>query len=142
MKQSCVGETAFRLAEIVDIPQIEKIDGLHRDKQISNAVSHGECYVAERAAKIIGFAFLEYTFFENGFVSLLIITDEHRRQGIGRSLVEYLYCKCKTEKLFTSTNESNAPMRGLLFKTGFTPCGYIDALDEGDPELFFVRRKV
>jgi hypothetical protein len=32
-------------------------------------------------------------------------------------------------------------MRGLLGKSGFIPCGHIDALDEGDPELFFVRKK-
>jgi hypothetical protein len=33
-------------------------------------------------------------------------------------------------------------MRKLLDKAGFAQCGYCDALDEGDPEMFYVRRKV
>jgi hypothetical protein len=45
-------------------------------------------------------------------------------------------------RLFTSTNRSNELMRKLLGKAGFTFCGEIDALDEGDPELFFFRKKV
>jgi RimJ/RimL family protein N-acetyltransferase len=55
--------------------------------------------------------------------------------------MDYLFAECKTPKLFTSTNQSNKPMQKLLGKTGFTFCGQIDALDEGDPEMFYVKQK-
>jgi hypothetical protein len=31
-------------------------------------------------------------------------------------------------------------MRKLIWKAGFTFCGEIDALDEGDPGMFFFRK--
>jgi hypothetical protein len=43
------------------------------------------------------------------------------------------------EKLWTSTNQSNQAMRLLLPRLGFIESGRIDNLDEGDPELVFVR---
>ena len=136
-----INET-IRLADITDIEQIIQLDNLNRHEQINKAVRHRECYVAEENAEIIGFAIMGYTFFEYGFIELLIVVETRRRQGIGGKMIEYLYRQCMTEKLFTSTNESNTQMQGLLSKTGFVPCGQINALDEGDPELFFVRRKI
>jgi N-acetylglutamate synthase-like GNAT family acetyltransferase len=114
---------------------------LHRREKIATAIHNGECYVAKEAASIIGFAIMSYHFFELGFIDLLIVAEEHRHSGIGIALLDYLSNQCKTDKLFSSTNESNLPMRGLLAKTGFIHCGQIDALDECDPELFFVKRK-
>ncbi len=31
-------------------------------------------------------------------------------------------------------------MQKLLTRLGYKPCGYIDELDPGDPELIFVKR--
>jgi hypothetical protein len=45
-----------------------------------------------------------------------------------------------TPLLWTSTNESNAPMRALLAAHGYIPSGAVEGLDEGDPELFFRKR--
>ena len=42
-------------------------------------------------------------------------------------------------KLFTSTNRSNAPMQSLLAKLGYRPSGVIENLDEGDPELVYMK---
>ena len=42
-------------------------------------------------------------------------------------------------KMFTSTNLSNAPMQRLLRARLWNPCGILNGLDEGDPEVFFVK---
>ena len=47
--------------------------------------------------------------------------------------------RCRTPKLFISTNESNAAMRALLAKVGFRPSGVIENLDVGDRELVFFK---
>lgn len=69
------------------------------------------------------------------------VAEKYRHCGIGFALLNHLFAICKTQKLFTSTNKSNEPMQKLLGKSGFSFCGEIDALDEGDPELFFVKQK-
>ncbi|NJN36615.1 MAG: GNAT family N-acetyltransferase [Nitrospiraceae bacterium] len=89
---------------------------------------------------VIGFFVLEYSFFGNGFVSLLVVREGSRRRGVGRALLKHAMSICTTAKLFTSTNESNTPMRSLLREERFEDSGVIHNLDEGDPELVFFRR--
>jgi GNAT superfamily N-acetyltransferase len=126
----------FSQAFSSDIPTIIALDLLHRD------VDKAADYTTARVdGEIVAFAEVKPDFFGYPFVELLVVSEAYCRRGIGLALVEYLHENCRADRLFTSTNESNTPMRKLLEKAGFTQCGYCDALDEGDPELFFVRRK-
>ena len=47
---------------------------------------------------------------------------------------------CRTPKLFTSINLSNLGMQSLLAKSGYELSGVIHNLDEGDPELVYLKR--
>ena len=89
---------------------------------------------------VVGYAAIEYTFFSNGFISMLIVDRTSRRQGVATALVKHLEAACVTHKLFTSTNESNKPMQGLMHSLSYEPSGTVYNLDEGDPELFYVKR--
>ncbi|MCL0074072.1 GNAT family N-acetyltransferase [Dehalococcoidia bacterium] len=73
-------------------------------------------------------------------IDMLYIHPEYRGKGIGSKLVRHVESLCKTEKLFTSTNQSNLPMQGLLNKLGYVPSSFIDNLDEGDPEVVYSKR--
>ena len=108
-------------------------------RTIDRVLQFGCCLLAETADEIVAYATLEYTFFERGFVSMLYVAEPHRRMGIARRLMEAAASQCTTKFLFTSTNESNGPMRALLADLGYIPSGSIDHLDPDDPELFFVR---
>ena len=134
-------EIQIRHATEAEFTSILEIDPHCRKETISRALDRGECYVALVNDAVCGFAMMHYHFFGQGFVELLIVADKARRRGLGLALLNYLSAVCTAEKLFTSTNGSNGPMRSLLNKAGFIPCGSIDALDEGDPELFFVKRQ-
>ena len=57
--------------------------------------------------------------------------------GIGAALVGHVEGLCKSDRIFTSTNESNLPMQSLLQKLGYKRSGTVDDLDPGDPELFY-----
>jgi ribosomal protein S18 acetylase RimI-like enzyme len=96
--------------------------------------------VALRESKIVGYVEMAPTFFQRGFVSLLGVRLEHRRQGVATALMKAMEARCQGEKLFTSTNISNQPMQALLGKLEYRLCGVIEELDEGDPELIFVKR--
>lgn len=106
---------------------------------VQRAVGAANCFVIEAHGQVIGYAVLEYSFYEQGFVSMLYIRREYRRQGVGMRLMQHLESVCQMPKLFTSTNLSNLPMQSLLAKLGYTLSGVIHHLDENDPELVYVK---
>jgi ribosomal protein S18 acetylase RimI-like enzyme len=111
-----------------------------RLKFINRVIRSGQCYVVEHEKIIVGYGVIEYSFYDYGFVSMLYIHDAYRRQGFGTKIMKYFENICQTEKLFTSTNQSNKPMQTLLTKIGYQPSGIIENLDEGDPELVYFKK--
>jgi ribosomal protein S18 acetylase RimI-like enzyme len=124
------------VATAEDAAAITAIDPLHRVVDTST-----DYFTAKADGELAAFAAVKRDFFGYPFVELLVVADSYRRQGIGLALMDYLCHNCEADRLFTSTNESNTPMQKLLGKAGFTRCGCIDALDENDAELFYVRKK-
>lgn len=134
-----------RQAESRDIQALTNLDHVAavdpgRRRFISESVTAGHAWVAEYSGSAIGYATIDYGFFDQGFISLVIIDSTHRRQGAGTTLIRHLESICRTRKLFTSTNQSNHPMRALLEKLGFCRSGIIHNLDEGDPELVYFKK--
>ena len=135
---------SIRSATNTDIDVICKFDHIaYQDGQrrafVERSVGAGYCFVIEAQKHVVGYAVLEYSFYEQGFVSMLYIHPEHRRQSAGIKLMQHLESACHTPKIFTSTNLSNLPMQSLLAKLGYTLSGVLHHLDEGDPELVYVR---
>ncbi len=107
---------------------------------ITEWVALGQAHVAFRDGRPAGYEALTRGFFRSPFVEMLMVAEGERRLGVGSALLGYLGGLVPAaEKLWTSTNTSNAPMRALLARAGFVPAGRVDHLDEGDPELVFVR---
>ncbi len=135
---------SIRLAVESDIEEICSFDLIaKRDERrrefIKRSVNENHCYVAV-GEEIRGYAVLEYTFYETGFISMLYIHSDWRREHIGSALMKHLESICKTKKVFTSTNLSNLPMQALLAQLEYALSGVIYGLDEGDPELVYVKR--
>ena len=111
-----------------------------RRAQVAEWVEAGHCFLAERDDLIVGFCVLTRHFFRSFFIELVAVGETERRSGVGTAMIEHIIGMVPPgEKLWTSTNESNTPMRGLLGRLGFIESGRIGNLDEGDPELVFVR---
>ncbi|MFJ6775423.1 GNAT family N-acetyltransferase [Kitasatospora sp. NPDC091257] len=100
----------------------------------------GPVFVADGGSGPLGYCVVEYTFFDQGFVTMLMVSPPARGRGVGRRLLDAAADSCETPKLFTSTNVSNHPMRRLLHGAGWQPVGLVHGLDEGDPELFHLHR--
>jgi ribosomal protein S18 acetylase RimI-like enzyme len=133
----------IRPASAGDLATICDFDHLGQDTERKSYLQHSiqqeQCHVAVINNAILGYVILEYTFFGLGFVSLLYTHPEHRRGGIGTRLMQHAEDICTTEKLFTSTNLSNHSMQNLLARRQYKLSGVIHDLDEGDPELFYVK---
>ncbi|KQU93965.1 GNAT family N-acetyltransferase [Devosia sp. Root105] len=136
---------SLRLATAADIDALIAIDHVaahsaDRREAIAEWVALGQCHLAERDGAVAGYVALTRSFFRSPFIEMLMVGAAFRRAGIGRTLIEH--CISLTppdQKLWTSTNESNTPMRGLLPQLGFEQTGLFEQLDEGDPELIFLR---
>jgi GNAT superfamily N-acetyltransferase len=96
-------------------------------------------WVAESATRLVGYGVMSASFFGRSFVELIFVAADARRMGVGSALLGAIERAVSADRLFTSTNESNAAMRALLAKRGYVPSGRIEHLDEGDPELVFVK---
>lgn len=133
----------IRLAVETDVDAICSLDAIaqREDRRrifISRSVAAGNCFAAVEE-KIVGYAVLEHTFYDNGFVSMLYVHPDWRRRGVGATLMKHLESICQTAKIFTSTNLSNLPMQTLLAKLGYTLSGVIHNLDDNDPEVVYVK---
>ncbi len=136
--------TSVRVAAESDLEPVCALDRLvagdARRQSLAAAISAGRCLAATSSGQLVGYAIWDCSFYEQGFIKLLVVHPEHRRRGVARALIRHIESICPTEKLFTSTNESNVAMQRVCEGLGFVRTGYIENLDEGDPELVYFKR--
>ena len=136
---------SIRLASAADVDALIAIDHVathsaDRREAIAEWTAFGQCHLAMSDGAIAGYVALTRSFFRSPFIEMLMVGAASRRQGIGRALIDHcIVLTPADQKLWTSTNESNAPMRNLLPQLGFIQTGLFEHLDEGDPELIFLR---
>ncbi|MDQ7794502.1 MAG: GNAT family N-acetyltransferase [bacterium] len=107
---------------------------------IRRSIEQATCFVAEQHSATIGYGVLTHSFYGNAMIEMVYVGKRFRRSVVGSALVRFAESLAKTPKVFTSTNLSNKPMQLLLGRHGYVLTGYIDNLDEGDPELVYFRR--
>lgn len=110
-----------------------------RAASLEEAISSGRCLIALASEDLAGFA-IRGTFFGYPFLELLVVREAHRREGIGSALVDAWERATSTDRVFTSTNRSNVAMQRLAEKAGYSRSGVLEGLDEGDPEIVYVKR--
>jgi len=130
------------LPEVVDalvgFDPMAKAGDVTRRTAIKAWVSAGFTLVAESGADIVGYvATLPRHLFDRDFVAILIVHPSRRHAGVGRALLNAAVKGAASDRVFTSTNASNAPMKALLVSSGWLYSGALDGLDPGDPEEFY-----
>src|SRR5919112_339770 len=136
---------SIRLAVETDVEALCSLDLIARQEGerrefIRREVASGNCFVAVTNETVIGYGVLNYTFYYNGCIDMLYVHSGHRRRGAGEALLRHMETLCRTPKMFTSTNLSNLRMQSLLAKLEYELSGVIHNLDEGDPEIVYLKR--
>jgi GNAT superfamily N-acetyltransferase len=130
------------LAEMLVVDAMAAAGDAERVAYLTRAVEHDDCFVAIDDGTVRGFVVVKRQhFFDRDFVDLLFVADGHRRRGLGGELMKAAVATATSTDVFTSTNESNAPMQALLKAEGWTFSGTLVGLDEGDPELVYYFRR-
>ncbi len=129
---------ADELARLAAVDPRLSADERHR-RHIEELLNAGLSWVAIREDIPLGFAVVTRHFYGFPFVDLLVVAEARRREGVGAALMDRCETAHDADRIFTSTNESNQPMRRLLAKADWQVTGLIENLDPGDPELVFVK---
>jgi GNAT superfamily N-acetyltransferase len=109
-----------------------------RSTLLETAIQSGHCLVLDGDHGISGFVVtVPKGFFGRDFVELLMVDRSRRRAGVGRQLLRAAVDSGSTNRVFTSTNASNWPMRTLLEHDGWTVSGELLGLDVNDPEIVY-----
>jgi ribosomal protein S18 acetylase RimI-like enzyme len=134
------------MAQILHLDDMVKIDeevigNNSRCEKIRKAIEEERCIVATDKNLIVGFLIFDTHFFDYSFISLIIVRPTERRKGYATSLIEYVINISPTKKIFSSTNISNHSMQKVFKTNGFIQSGFIENLDEGDPEIIYFKTK-
>jgi GNAT superfamily N-acetyltransferase len=130
----------LRQAQQDDVSAIAAIDptGPGRLEELRALVREHASLVAVEHDQIAGFLSRRPGhFYGRDFIDLLFVAPRWKRHGIARALTRAALQDAATSRVFTSTNQSNTPMRQLLRSEGWTLAGVLTGLDEGDPEHVF-----
>ena len=111
-----------------------------REGDIQQAIEEKRCLLYQSADTIAGFLLFSNDFFGYSFISLVIVKPSERRKGVASALMMAYMNMAKTSKVFSSTNQSNKRMQQLFHNLGFVKSGFIDNLDEGDPEMIYMKQ--
>lgn len=138
---------SYDKADWNDAQSIRSIDPIvpinpSRAEMIDTWLQRDFVLVAEMDNRIVGYGVFNHEFFRQSQIDMLMISKEYRGKRIGEMLLLSLEKYADTAKMFITTNLSKHPMQKLLLRNGYKPCGYIDELDPGDPELVFVKQMI
>ena len=131
----------IRFAEIKDLDSCVELD-LHKNVDtIKNKISMKEVIVAENNNEVIGCLKIEYIWTHLPFISYIVIKNDFRASGIGKSMLTFLeeYLKNNGQDTLLSSTMTDAinPQKWHL-KMGFVECGMLCGInDDGVGEIFF-----
>jgi len=139
------GPLQIRIAEADDVPAMVLCDDYaqsHESRRwfLQATVAQQQCLAAVRDGSVVDFVVLTHGFFEQGFIPLIVVAETHRRRGIGLQLLRAAESRCRTPRLFASTNSSNVTAQRMLSKAGFVRSGTIENLDAADTEVIYFKR--
>jgi ribosomal protein S18 acetylase RimI-like enzyme len=131
----------IRLAISKDLPSLYSLGHAERSDIISRAVEEKRAWLVElKESRIVGYGTIMHQFFGRSFIDMVYIEEQYRSKGFGPALIRCLEQTSRSDNVFTSTNESNLHMQHVLIAMGYERSGTIFNLDEGDPELVFVKK--
>lgn len=130
--------TSEHLDQVAEIDRLSFGEAGRRDA-LEQAIRGGECFVATYGDGVQGFALFGRFLHGHGFLRVIAVHPDHRRQGVAAALIRHLETVCPTDRMVTATEESNVAMQKVCEALGFERAGFIDGLENGERELIYLK---
>jgi ribosomal protein S18 acetylase RimI-like enzyme len=134
-------EIEVRFAREEDLSACAAQDSSVPEEIVSRKIEFREVIVAERGGAIVGYLRFEYLWSRVPFIGLVVVREEDRRQGIGRSMLEFLekFLRDEGHGVLLSSSKVDEPEAQAWHRgVGFQECGILSGVNEGGvAEVFF-----
>jgi len=139
------GSITVRAAWPGDVGVIRMLDAEARaptkSQAIAKQIALGMSWIAEIDGVAAGYAIVTPSFFARPFVDRVFVAEPFRRRGLATAILERCESAYQSNEVYISANASNGAMRAVLAKIEYQDSGVILGLDDGDPELVYVKRR-
>ncbi len=135
-------EISVRFATIDDIDFLLPLVYIAQET-LRQKIEVDEFIVAEANGQRVGFLELDYLWSLVPYIAMIMVLEEHRKQGVGRKLLEFAenYLVKRAHKLIYSSSQENEPAPQEWHRhVGFEVCGKIDGINDGVAEIFFCKK--
>ena len=95
--------------------------------------------IAEWNGKRVGYVRLEYLWSIVPYISLIQVSPEYRRKGIGKALLRFIetFLRDAGHEALYSSSQANEPEPQAWHRyVGFEECGFITGINDGIGEVF------
>ncbi|HWT07339.1 MAG TPA: GNAT family N-acetyltransferase [Xanthomonadales bacterium] len=138
------GSWGIRAASQRDLTELEPILwppllAEPRRRRFLRGLDENEVVIIYGKDVVYAYAWIYEGFFGHTFLAYLAVQPQYRRNSLAGMLLEATGNRAVTDRVFSSTNVSNAAMQAVFERYGWRRCGQIDELDPGDPELVYVK---
>ena len=107
---------------------------------LQSHLEHHHLLVADRDGEVVGLIAYRTDWFQCTLVTLVAVSERHRRRGVARALYRSVEEASPGPRLYSSTEETNTAGIKTHTALGFAPSGHIDNLPQGHRELLFYKR--
>ncbi|TXK80673.1 GNAT family N-acetyltransferase [Paenibacillus sp. N3.4] len=132
-----------RFGRMNDLEDIASEDQSVLKNILNWKLQNQEILLAEENNEIIGYLRIEYLWSKYPYIGLIIVRPEYRKQGIGKTLLEYLEDHLRKQgikTLYSSSQVNEAEPQKWHRHMGFKECGIINGINPGDiGEVFFLK---
>jgi GNAT superfamily N-acetyltransferase len=130
-----------RFARANDLDWCLNVDHHVPAEEVQRKIAVHEIILAESALEALGYLRLEYFWSVIPYIALILVVEEHRGQGIGRSLLGFLeqHARTRGSQMVLSSSQVNEPEPQAWHRAmGFQECGILTGINEGGVgEVFF-----
>ncbi|MCJ8013263.1 GNAT family N-acetyltransferase [Paenibacillus sp. KQZ6P-2] len=134
----------IRFGEPVDLPAVCSWDTHFEPDFLEWKLTRQEVILAEANGQIIGYLRLEYIWSTVPYIGLILVSEQSRRQGIGKELIAFTEEHLKNRGhlyLYSSSQANEAEPQSWHRHVGFEETGIISGINEGGiGEVFFRKR--
>ena len=120
-------------------------DGFIPREVVTRKIDQRECLIVEMDCQPAGYLRLEYLWSLVPYIALIYIQKEHRKQGCSRVLLDFVIRRLQEQGhhwLYSSSQADEPEPQAWHRHMGFTECGVINGINEGEVGEIFFRRSI